>query len=183
MKTSKFTLWLFQFPVFLRSVEKNGIQSKFTHFILSAVNEKSERDIELETSVVGSLQLYGDAAVRFSDSCQNAIIEADPQPKTEIQVRIISCVYVEIDKLENVITRHQVIPGSYIAFQINRICNLYMWEILLRKASVEREKKRRCVWWILRKMLFISAILAKECIYFPIFHHKIHAEKMSWCSI
>lgn len=99
--------------MYLKSIEKNGAQSKFTHFILSALNEKSERDIELETSIVGSLQLYGDAAVKFSDSCQNAIIEADSQPKTEIQVRITLCLcvcmYIGTDKLENVITRHEVV--------------------------------------------------------------------------
>lgn len=67
-------------------MEKEGVPSKFTHFILSVINEKFEKDIESESSVIGSLQLYGDMSTKFSESCQNAVIEADSQPKSEIQV-------------------------------------------------------------------------------------------------
>lgn len=71
--------------------------------------------MELETSAVGSLQLYGDAAVKFSESCQNAIIETDSQPKTEIQVRIQPdvCLGPWTDKLENVSLRIRVFEAFY----------------------------------------------------------------------
>ncbi|CAG9820229.1 unnamed protein product [Phaedon cochleariae] len=76
-----------QYTVFIRSEgSSNDQQHKFTHFILSIVNEKFEQDIESESSVIGALQLYGDSFTKFSDSCQNAVVQADSQPKTEIQV-------------------------------------------------------------------------------------------------
>ncbi|KAG5886702.1 hypothetical protein JTB14_015767 [Gonioctena quinquepunctata] len=76
-----------QYTIFLRSVEfPNGEQHKFTHYILSVLNEKFEKDIESDTSVIGSLQLFGDTLTKFSESCQNAVVQTDPQPKTEVQV-------------------------------------------------------------------------------------------------
>ncbi|XP_066257165.1 spondin-1 isoform X2 [Euwallacea similis] len=71
-----------QYSVFLRAGQESPY--KFTHFIFSVVNENPEKNIDSETSI-GSLQLYGDALTKFSDSCQNAVVEADAQPKVEVQ--------------------------------------------------------------------------------------------------
>ncbi|XP_050307769.1 spondin-1 isoform X2 [Anthonomus grandis grandis] len=74
-----------QYTVFLRAVN-NGLenQHKFTHFILSVTNENPEKNIASETSI-GSMQLYGDALTKFSQRCRNAVVEADNQPKAEVQ--------------------------------------------------------------------------------------------------
>ncbi|CAG9762897.1 unnamed protein product [Ceutorhynchus assimilis] len=71
-----------QYTVFLRAVE--GQNNKFSHFIISVLNENPEKNIASDTSI-GSLQLYGDALTKFSDTCQHAVVETDNQPKAEIQ--------------------------------------------------------------------------------------------------
>lgn len=71
--------------MFLRTSANADPQHKFTHFIISVVNENPEKNIGSENSI-GNLQLYGDAMTKFSDSCQNAVVETDHQPKAEIQV-------------------------------------------------------------------------------------------------
>ncbi|XP_048525881.1 spondin-1 [Dendroctonus ponderosae] len=73
-----------QYTVFLRTSANADPQNKFTHFIISVVNENPEKNIGSENSI-GNLQLYGDAMTKFSDSCQNAVVETDHQPKAEIQ--------------------------------------------------------------------------------------------------
>lgn len=73
--------------MFLKAKDGSKSTHKFTHFILSVLNENPEKNIDSETSI-GSLQLYGDTLTKFSDNCQNAVIEADSQSKAEIQVKI-----------------------------------------------------------------------------------------------
>lgn len=80
-----FLTQVFWFSVFLRAANNAENQNKFTHFIISVINENPEKNIASETSI-GSMQLYGDALTKFSDSCQNAVVETDNQPKAEIQV-------------------------------------------------------------------------------------------------
>lgn len=81
--------------MFLKAKDGSESPHKFTHFILSVLNENPERNIDSETSI-GSLQLYGDTLTKFSDNCQNAVVEADSQPKAEIQVSIQFCVFLLI---------------------------------------------------------------------------------------
>ncbi|CAH1113576.1 unnamed protein product [Psylliodes chrysocephalus] len=98
-----------QYTVLLKSFSKtNASHHKFTHFILSITNEKFEKNIESESSVVGSLQLYGDTSTKFSDSCQNAVVQTDSQPKNEIQVlwmapsRVNGCIKIRATVVESV---------------------------------------------------------------------------------
>ncbi|CAG9839407.1 unnamed protein product [Diabrotica balteata] len=93
---------------FKSNTKSNGSLHRFTHFILSFTNEKFAKNIESESSVIGAVQLYGDTMTKFSDSCQNAIIQADSQPKTEIQIlwmapsKVNGCIKIRATVVESV---------------------------------------------------------------------------------
>lgn len=76
----------FTVSVYLRGARQTELENKFTHFILSVINEHPGRDVTVPS--IGSLQLYGDSLTKFSERCQNAVVETDAQPKSEIQVLI-----------------------------------------------------------------------------------------------
>lgn len=79
-------VFLYAFPVYLRGTKRTELQNKFTHFILSVINEQPGKDVTSPS--IGSLQLYGDSLTKFSERCQNAVVETNSQPKSEIQVYI-----------------------------------------------------------------------------------------------
>ncbi|KAL1505585.1 hypothetical protein ABEB36_005116 [Hypothenemus hampei] len=74
-----------QYTVFLRASKGLESQNRFTHFLISVLNENPEKNIDSSETSIGSLQLYGDALTKFSGTCQNAVVEADHLPKAEIQ--------------------------------------------------------------------------------------------------
>lgn len=63
------------------------------------LNENPEKNIDSETSI-GTLQLYGDTLTKFNGNCQNAVVEADSQPKAEVQVKTQICIFLRISQVK-----------------------------------------------------------------------------------
>ncbi|KAL3267421.1 hypothetical protein HHI36_011548 [Cryptolaemus montrouzieri] len=70
-----------QYTIYLRSKPSNTEDfNKFIRFVLYIDNSTSK------DSDVGTLQLYGDSLTKMSENCPNMVVEADLQPKFEIQI-------------------------------------------------------------------------------------------------
>ncbi|CAG9857851.1 unnamed protein product [Phyllotreta striolata] len=97
-----------QYTILLNSASKSNSKQQFTHFILSITNDKYQRNNNGDSNSVGSLQLYGDTLTKFSDSCQNAVVQTDSQPKSEIQIlwmapaRVSGCIKIRATVIESV---------------------------------------------------------------------------------
>lgn len=73
------------FTVYIRSKTANKEDGpKFVRFVLYLDNSTTTNG-DVNTNV-GMLQLYGDSLTKMSEDCPNMVVEADMQPKSEIQV-------------------------------------------------------------------------------------------------
>ncbi|KAK9886878.1 hypothetical protein WA026_019136 [Henosepilachna vigintioctopunctata] len=71
-----------QYTIYLRSTSSsNDDSNKFIRFILYVENSTWNGDPN-----IGTLQLFGDSLTKMSKDCPNMVVEADLQPKSEIQV-------------------------------------------------------------------------------------------------